>query len=227
METVNLKAAIRTELGRQNKKLKAEKKIPGVLYGRGFENLNLTFEKKEFDKIFKSAGSSTIVDLNIDGQSPIKTLILEPQHDPITGYIIHADLYKVNMKEEIHTEIPLVFVGEAPAVKDLEGNLITSKDAVEVKCLPDKLVSEIEVDISVLKTFEDSIKISDLIIPEGIELLAEPEEIVAMVSAPRSEAELEEMEAPVTDEQAAIEKLDAESVSEKAEEVEEKEEEKK
>lgn len=226
METINLKAAVRAETGRAAKKLKVDKKIPAVLYGRGAENMNLSFDKQEFNKIYKEAGSSTIVTLQIEGQAPIKSLILEVQYNPVTDEIIHADLYKVNMKEEIHTEIPLEFVGEAPAVKDLEGNLITSKDAIEVKCLPDKLVSEIQVDISVLKTFEDSIKVGDLSIPEGIEVLADPEETVAMVSEPRSEEELEEMEAPAADaEKAAIENMEAEAEAEKAEGEEEAKEE--
>jgi len=218
METVNLSAEVRNELGRKAKQIRVDGKIPGVLYGRGVENINLSFNLKEFSKVYKEAGSATIVNVKIDGQEPVKTLIFEPQHDPITGGIIHVDLYKVNMKEEIHTEIPLVFVGVSPAVRDLDGNLITSKDEIEVKCLPDKLVSEIEVDISVLKTFDDSIKIADLQIPEGIEVINEPEEVVAQVSAPRSEEELEEMEAPTADvEKAAIENMEAASEAEKAE----------
>ena len=218
MENIKLSASLRTEVGRAVKKLRVSGKIPAVLYGRGVDNINMTFERKEFEKIYKEAGSATIVTLNIDDQTPVKTLIFEPQYDPITDKIIHVDLYKVNMKEEIHTEIPLEFINESPAVRDLEGNLIISKDAVEVKCLPDKLVSEINVDISVLKTFEDSIKIADLVIPEGIELLAEPDEIVAQVSAPRTEEELEENEAPAADaEKAAIENMEAAADAEKAE----------
>ncbi len=225
-QTVNLTAEVREKLGRKARQVRNDNKIPAVLYGRGFENLNLSFGRQEFEKIYKEAGSSTIVTLKIDGQEPVKTLILEPQYDPITDQILHVDLYKVNMKEEIHTEIPLTFVGESPAVRDLEGNLITSKDAIEVKCLPDKLVSEIEVDISVLKTFEDSIKVSDLTIPEGIEVITDADETIAMVSEPRSEAELEEMETESTGdaEKAAIESMEAATEAEKAESEEAKEE---
>ena len=218
-----LNAEIRTATGRRVKQLRVDGKIPAVLYGRAEENINLSLDRKEFEKLYKQAGSSTIVTVKIaDGES-VKTLIFEPQYNPLTDKIAHVDFYKVNMKEEIHTEIPLSFIGESPAVKDLEGNLITSKDEIEVKCLPDKLVSEIEVDISVLKTFDDNIKISDLIIPEGIEVINEPEEIVVMVSAPRSEEELEEMETPAADtEKAAIENMEAAAEAEKAEGAEEK-----
>ena len=219
MQTINLKAEVRQEIGRKAKQLRETGKTPAVLYGHGTENINLSFAQSEFEKVYKEAGSSTIVNLVIDGQAPVKTLIYGVQFNPVTDKLIHADLYKVNMKEEIQTEIPLSFIGISPAVADLDGNMITSKDEVEVRCLPDKLVSEIEVDISVLKTFEDSIKISDLKVPEGIELLADPDEMIAQVTAPRTEEELEEIEAPTTadEEKAAIEGMEAAAVAEKAE----------
>ena len=73
------------------------------------------------------------------------------QRNAVTGDIIHIDFYKVNMKEKIKTAIPIVEIGEAPAVVDLEGALINNRDEVEVECLPGDLIPEIEVDISVLK----------------------------------------------------------------------------
>jgi len=224
METVSLNAELRGAVGHNAKKILNEGKVPAVLYGRGEENMNLSFSRSEFEKVYKEAGSSTIVSLKIDGKEPIKTLILEAQFNPVTDQLIHADLYKVNMKEEIHTEIPLEFVGEAPAVRDLEGNMITNKDALEVKCLPDKLVSEIQVDISVLKTFDDIIKVGDITVPEGIEILADAEEIVVQVTEPRSEEELEEIETPATadEEKAAIENIEAAAEAEKADDETEK-----
>lgn len=218
MAEITLKAELRKEVGKKLKNLRAENKIPAVCYGKEFENLNLTLDKKEFKKVLEEAGSSTLVNLVIPGQEPLKVLIHEPQISPVTEEILHVDLYKVNMKEEIHTEIPLNFVGVSKAVKELEGNLITNKDALEVKCLPDKLVSEIKVDISQLNTFEDLIKVGDLNIPEGIEILADAEEIIAQVTAPRSEEELEEMEteAAADSEKAQIENIEDAAVKEQA-----------
>lgn len=218
MEQITLNAEPRELIGSQVKKLRNEGKIPAILYGRGFKNLNLTLEKNEFEKVLKQAGSSTIADLVVKDKENYKILIHEPQRDPVSDQIIHADLYKVDMKQEIRTEIPLNFIGTSPAVEELEGNLITNKDALEVGCLPDKLVSEIEVDISALKTFEDLIKVGDIKIPEGIEVLDDTEEIVAQVTPPRSEEELEEMEKEAgAEEKAAIENLEAQAEAEKAE----------
>jgi len=101
------------------------------------------------------------------------------------------------MKEKIHAEIPLEFIGESNAVINLEGSFISPIDSIEVECLPGDLVPEIKVDISVLDDFEKNIKISDLPIPAGIEVQNEPEEIVAFVQEPRSEEELAELEEAV------------------------------
>ncbi len=219
MESINLKAVPRELLGKKVKVLRQKGQIPAILYGKEYKNIPLLLDKIEFEKVFAHAGSSTLVNLNISNKESLKILIHEPQKDPVTDESLHVDLYKVNMEEEIHTEIPLDFVGGSAAVEELEGNLITNKDSLEVKCLPDKLVSKIEVDISPLKTFEDLIKIKDLNIPEGIEIKADPEEIVAQVTPPRSEEELEAMEAEAASEQekAGIEGIEAAAEKEKAE----------
>jgi len=191
-ETFKLKGGLRTITGKKVSQLRKQKLIPAVLYGKGFKNKNLVLDLAEFEKIQKSAGSSSLVDLKIDDDKALKILIGDLQKDPVNDKIVHADLIKVNMKEKIRTNIPLEIIGESAAVVDLEGNLITNKDEIEVECLPDALVSSIQVDISVLKTFDDNIKISDLNIPEGIEVLDDQEETLFMVTPPRSEEELEE-----------------------------------
>jgi len=221
MESIKLTATPRKLIGKKVKTLRLEGQIPAILYGKDFENVPLALNKTEFQKVLTQSGSSTIVDLDITGKQTEKVLIHEPQKNPVTDEPIHVDLYKVNMKEEIHTEIPLEFVGVSPAVEELEGNLISSKDALEVTCLPDKLVSEIKVDISKLKTFEDLIKIKDLQIPEGIKISDDPETIVVQVTPPRSEEELEEMEteAAADQEKAGIEGIEATAEKEKAEKV--------
>ncbi len=157
--------------------------------------------------------------MEIPGEKDIKALIREIQRHPVSDDIIHVDLYKVDMTQEIETEIPLEFIGVSPAVEELEGNLITNKDAIKVRCLPNKLVSELQVDISTLKTFEDLVHISDIVIPEGIEVLDDPEEVVVQVTPPRSEEELAEMEAEAAadTEKTQIESMEAEAAAEKAE----------
>ena len=172
-------------------------------------------------KVSKVAGESTLIDLEIAGNKENKVLIRHLQRHPVSDEIVHVDLYQVDMTQEIETEIPLSFTGTSAAVEELEGNLITNADSVKVKCLPNKLVSEIEVDISVLKTFEELIHLKDIDVPEGIEVLDDPEIVVAQVTPPRSEEELAELEAETTTaadtEKAQIEGMEAEAAKEKAE----------
>ena len=111
----------------------------------------------------------------------------------------------VDMKEKIKTEIPLEFIGETILVVDQEGSLIVNKDALEVECLPSDLVDHIDVDISSLTDFDQNIKVSDIIVPTTIEILDEPEEVVALVQPPRSEEEMEALEEAVVEDVEAVE----------------------
>jgi len=222
-ENLKLKCETRTITGRKVNALRKEDKLPGVVYGKDVDSTSVTLNTKKFKSIYDEAGTSTLVSLKIDGENKDrKVLIHEPQTDPVSGNPIHVDFYEVNMKEKIRTEIPLEFIGDSPAVIDLEGNLITNKDAVEVECLPDDLVSEIQIDISILKTFDDSIYVSNINIPEGIEILDDPEELIASVTEPRSEEELEATLAEPIDETEAskIEELGGESTEETESETE-------
>ena len=224
MEKIELSAKKREIVGKKVKNIRKQGLIPAVLYGSKSEPENLSLEKNIFEKVYKKAGTSSLVDLIIDQNSAVKVLIHEPQMDPVEDTPLHVDFYKVNMKEKITTEIPLEFIGESPAVKDLEGNLITNKDEVEVESLPGDLISEIKVDISALKTFDDLIYVKNLDIPATIEILDDPEEIVAQVTPPRSEEELEKMEteAAADQEKEQIEKMETEAEAEKAKEETEK-----
>ncbi|PIP21737.1 MAG: 50S ribosomal protein L25 [Candidatus Nealsonbacteria bacterium CG23_combo_of_CG06-09_8_20_14_all_40_13] len=203
-----LQADKRQLIGKTVKRLREQGMLPAVLYGHQFETLPLTVPKNEFEKVFKKAGSSSLVDLKIEKDEPIKILIHSIQKDPVSDELIHTDFYKVKMTEKIRTNVPLHFVGESKAVKELEGNLIANKDTIGIECLPDALVNQIEVDISVLQTFEDKIKVSDLKIPANIAVLDDGEEIVASVEEPRSEAELAELGEEVKEEE-EIEKVEA------------------
>lgn len=219
VEELILAAKNRTLVGKKVNQLRRSGDLPAVLYGKEIKTQNLTLNEKEFQKIFQKAGTTTLVNLTVEDGKPVKVLIHEPQFNPINDKIIHTDFYQVKMSEKIHAEIPLKFVGEAPAVKELDGNLITNKTTLAVECLPDDLVSEIEIDISKLKTFEDFIHIKDIKVPEKITVLAEAEEVVALVEAPRTEEELEKELAAETkeEEKAAIESIEAQTTVEAAE----------
>jgi large subunit ribosomal protein L25 len=225
MTTLTLSAQIRNVEGKKVGALRRAGQTPVILYGHGVNPTSLVVDSKLFTQTWKTAGGSQLVDLSIDGKAPTKVLIHDIQIHPVTSSILHADLYLVKMTEKLETEIPLKFIGESAAVRDLEGNLITEKDNLEVRCLPGDLVAEFEIDLSALATFDDVITVADVKVPASIEVLNDPEETVALVTPPRSEEELEaELAEPVASAEAeAIEKMDADAEAAKAEEATEKE----
>lgn len=159
--------------------LKEKNNIPAVIYGNNFKNINISVNLALFEKIVKDAKSSSIIDLVVDDKDHFDVLCQSVQTD-YTGKIIHADFYKVNKDQELETEIQLDFIGEAPA-KKLGFTVLLQLDSIGVKCLPKDLISSVQVDLSNLTKVDDSIKISDLILPKGIKVLENPNETVAVV----------------------------------------------
>jgi large subunit ribosomal protein L25 len=213
MQTYTLQAKTRSELGKKVKLLRQQNILPAVVYGNKIDPISISISATDFDKTFSQAGTSALVDLAVDGKDTYKVLTHEPQMDPVTSAPIHVDFYRVRMDEKITTEIPLEFTGESVAVEQLGGTLVTPHDNIEVECLPNDLVSEISIDITPLKTFEDQIKLSDIQLPKGIETEMEPGEVLALVEAPRSEEELAELEKSAAEEEAeAVEKVAGEKV---------------
>lgn len=225
MEPIILEAQIRELLGKKVRRIRKQGLLPVILYGHQIASKPLSVKKDDFVKVYKTAGTSSLVDLEIGQEKPIKVLIHSLQKDPVTDSPLHADFYQVKMTEKIETEVPIKTVGEAPAVKELDGSLVTNKDHVTISCLPQSLIHEIEVDISVLKTFEDKILVKDLKIPQEIEILDDKEEVVSFVEPPRSEEELAKLEEEVKEVE-EVEKVEAVEEKKEEEEVTEGKEEK-
>lgn len=166
------------------KQLLTQKLLPAVFYGNGKENEVMILDYEEFRKVFRDAGSNTIVTLKLPSGKSEKVLIHEVQLDPVKDTYRHVDFYGLQMKEKITTTIPLHLVGESNAVKNFGGVLISNLDELEVRCLPTDLVHHIEVSLETLENIGDSIHVSEIAIPKGIEVLADMEETVASVQPP-------------------------------------------
>jgi len=192
--TPSLAASRRSEIGKQLKQLRSAGSIPAVMYGHKKETQPITINVREFRKLYAEVGGSTLVNLKVDDDKAVKVLIHEVQQTAIRNDVLHVDFYQVNLKEKLRTSVPLEFVGVSDAVESLDGTFIATKDEVEIECLPDNLIQRIEVDISVLKTFEDAIHVSDLIVPENILIIDEADEMVASVTEPISQEELDALE---------------------------------
>ncbi len=202
--------------------VRAQGQIPGVIYGPEMKPISVMADYNSFEKLLKEAGESSLIDFKVEGGETIKALIQDTQHDPVKGKMIHFDLRQINMKQTMQTNVVLKFVGEAPAVKEQGGTLMKVLEEVEVKCLPQDLVSEIEVDLSVLKTCEDTIHVKDLVLSQGIQIVGDTNSVVAKVAAALTEEQLKAMEetpAPT------VEQVEVEKKGKEAKEGEEKKEE--
>ncbi|OGZ64754.1 MAG: hypothetical protein A3A98_02065 [Candidatus Staskawiczbacteria bacterium RIFCSPLOWO2_01_FULL_40_39] len=202
---ISLQAVIRKDFGKKIKSMKNQGKIPAVVYGPGVKNASVEIDEKEFIKIFRQAGESSLIELKVEkDKRPV--LVHEIQKDPVSDKIIHIDFYQADLKEEVEVAVPLVFEGVAPAEKDLGGTLNKNMLEVEVKALPQNLPHEIKVLVDSLKTFEDHILVKDLVVPKDVTILKNPDEIVASVLPPQKVEE--ELAKEITENVEDIEKIE-------------------
>jgi large subunit ribosomal protein L25 len=194
MKEIKLVAQKRDEKSGTPKKIRQSGFIPAIIYGPSTENRKLKVKKADFEKIHEQVGESNLFNLEIVGEKTVKAVIKDVQTDVVKDKIIHIDFYEVDMQKKIEVEVPLNFIGEVKAVKELGGILSKNMEEIEIKCLPEDLPDHIDVDLSTLNTFDDVIKISDLNIPKGVEVLNGADEVVASVLHPKAEEEKEQAE---------------------------------
>ena len=197
-EKIVLQAEKRAETGtKPARSLRDSGYMPAIIYGKEFDPISLKVDYGTFLEVYKEAGGSTMIDLKV-GEESFPVIIQEVSEAPISGDYIHADFYKVRLDQKITARVALEFVGESEAVNDLGGILNRNIKEVEVYALPQDLPPHIDVDISSLNAIGGSILIKDLKIPNGVELEAEEDEVVATVVEPAEEKE-EEAETVVED----------------------------
>lgn len=192
MTDLVLKAEKREELKAANpKKILAAGYLPAIIYGSGIKTLHIKLNHQSFLKVFDVTGESQVVSIELDGKN-IQVLTHQIQRDPVTDKIIHVDFYQFKKDHKFQVEMPIKFIGESPAVKEGGGILVTALDSITIECLYADLISEIEVDLSVLKEINDSIHVADVHLGENIRIVTPPEQAIAIVKAVQVEKEVEE-----------------------------------
>lgn len=187
-----LKAVTRTIKG---KKTREQGALPAVTYGAGNETVSLDLNNGDFLKLYKLAGDSSLIDLEIDGKNVGKVLVHEVQYHPVKDVPTHVDLRRIDMNKMMQAPVVLHFIGEAPAVKAMGGTLVQNLSQVTVECLPKDLVSFIEVDLGTLKSFEDLVKVKDLVLSEGLTVVTpHGDALVVKVAASLTEDEIKALE---------------------------------
>lgn len=218
-QQVVLNAEIRDKSGKgYSRRLRSQGMVPAVLYGQDIENLTLTVNAKDLKKIIKNHGRNVLINLKVnDNENTV--MLREIQKSIIKDDIIHADFFKISLKEKIEVTVPIVLLGDAVGIKD-GGILQNQLRELSVKVLPTEIPDTIEIDISNLE-FGEAVAVKDVEVAPEIELLNDPDEIIASVIAPMEEEEEEEI---LEEEGVEAEAAEAEETKEADADEEEKEE---
>lgn len=214
----DLHAKTRKETGRKANALRKAGFLPAVVYGEGVASRSITVAHADFTRVLRSAGESTLVQLQVE-EKPYTVIIHDIAYDPLTSRPTHADFYAVRMDKALRVTVPIAFTGESDAVKNDGGVLVKVAHELEIEALPGDLPHMLLANLSKLSSFGDRILVKDIQPLKGVKILAPPDEVIAIVEAPRSEEELAALnEAPAA---AAVEvKTEAEIKKETKAEVE-------
>ena len=210
MRRLELEVKKRDITGKKVRFLRRGGLIPCNIYGHGIESLPVQVDVRKLSHVLARAGGTDLISIKMT--SPSNVIIRDIQRNPMTGEPIHVDFYQVRMTEKLKAEVPLVFIGEAPALKLKNVSMLHAMNTLQIEALPDDLPHNIEVDISSLAVPEQSLHVKDIKVSDKITILADPEQMIIKVSEVRKV--VEEVAAPA----AAVEGEEAEGAEEKAEE---------
>jgi len=204
LEDLKLKATPRSVLGKKTRFLRRQGITPIHVYGHNIKSLALQCDTAELQHLIAQAGRTRLISLEIDSERPRTVFVREIQRDPITHELLHVDFYQVKKGEKILVDVPIVFVGEAPALKTKGRMLVHGINSLSIECLPGRVPPQIEVDLSQLEEVEQAIHVKDIALGPEVTVRNDPEQLVIKVSealvkeaAPEVEevAEAEEVEA--------------------------------
>ena len=187
---LEIAVSARSAAGKHNRRLRTTGVVPGVLFGKKAGSIAVQVESKALEALYREAGRTSIVSVTIDGGRPTSAIIKGLQRNPLTGRILHVDLFAVDLSHEMTADIPLVFAGVSRAV-ELDGAILfTSLDHLKVRALPADLPHEISVDLSVLVDLDATIHVGDLSVGDKVTILNDPDDLIAKVTPPRAEEEI-------------------------------------
>ena len=190
MEKVVIPAEKRTVIGKQVRALRREGKLPAVIYGYGIDPISISLDAHSASRTLARASSSTLLTIELDGKQ-YPTLVREKQLDFIRNSLIHVDFMAVSLTEKITANVGVHLEGTAPAVKEYNAIVVSNLTELEVECLATDLPERFVVDISALAEVGDGVYVRDVVVPSGVDILTDPEEVIVVVTAQAAE-EVEE-----------------------------------
>ncbi len=201
MEHMELSATTREILGGKVRFLRRQGITPVHLFGHNVESVALQCDTAQLKRVLAQTGQTRLISLKLDkARKPRNVVVREVQRESCTGELLHVDFYQVSMAEKIRMDVPIVPVGEAPALKSKENFLAQELNSLTVECLPEEIPNSIELDMSSLTEAGQTIHVNDIALGEGITVLNNPEQLVVKIGTKHVEelveAEEEEVEAP-------------------------------
>jgi large subunit ribosomal protein L25 len=188
MEKVVIKATKRDVVGKQVKALRREGKLPAVIYGRHTEPVNINLDAHTASMALAKLTSSSLVTIDVEGAEYF-ALVREKQRDYIKNRLLHVDFMAVSLTEKIRARVSVHFVGVSAAVKDYNAVMVHNLESLEVECLPTDLPEHIDLDISAMAKPGDGVRVREIIVPDSIRLLDDPDTMVAVATFAKVEEE--------------------------------------
>jgi len=188
MDHIELKVALRDVRGKKVRFLRRQGVTPVHLFGHGIESLTLQCDTALLQRVLAAAGKTKLISLKLDSEKKPRTVIVREVQIPLLSRgLLHVDFYQVKTEEVMKVEVPVVLVGEAPALKLKDNVLSQEMDTLTVECLPAKIPATIELDVTSLAEPDQSLRVKDVVVEKGVAILNNPELVVAKISIRRIE----------------------------------------
>ncbi len=212
MAEIELKVTNREILGKKVRFLRRQGITPVHLFGHGIESIALQCDTVELRRVLAKAGRARLIDLKLDNEKkPRPVVVREVQMEPRTGESLHVDFYQVKMAEQVKVEVPIILVGEAPALKLKENMLLHELNTLTVECLPAKIPASIELDLTLLTESEQAVRVKDIVLDKEVTVLNDPELVMVKITS----RPVEKIEEPVLEAaEAAVEAPEAAPLAE-------------
>ena len=209
MDQVELKVTNREILGKKVRFLRRQGITPVHLVGPGTESMALQCDTATLQRVLAEAGKTRLINLKLDNEKkPRNVVVREVQREPRTGESLHVDFYQVKMAEQVKVEVPVVLVGEAPALKLKENMLVQELNILTVECLPDKIPDSVGLDLSSLTESGQAMRVKDIELDKEVTVLNDPELVVVRISV-RHVEKIEEVIEEAVEEEVAEEAVEA------------------
>ena len=190
MADTSFKVSKREVMGKKTRFLRRAGQTPAHLFGHGVESLALQCDTTELQQIISRKGTTRLVNIKVGSEKEARSVFIrEIQRDAVSGILVHVDLYQVNKSEKIKVALPVIFVGNAPALKQKNNIIEHIVNQLEVESLPDDLPPQIEIDLSVLTEVNQSITVRDLKLKPGVTIVAPPDQLIVKISQVAEEKE--------------------------------------